>query len=73
MNFDFSDSQKELQGEVHRFLRDRCDLSVAREVLDDENLTHAAAFGGKLPNLVGAELRFQRSTAASAWGIWSCA
>jgi len=43
VNFDFSDSQKELQGEVHRFLRDRCDLSVAREVLDDENLTHASS------------------------------
>jgi alkylation response protein AidB-like acyl-CoA dehydrogenase len=35
LNFDFSDEQKALQGEVRRFLLARCDLGVAREVLED--------------------------------------
>ncbi|MEM1402111.1 MAG: acyl-CoA dehydrogenase family protein [Pseudomonadota bacterium] len=40
MNFDFSDEQRALQNEVKRFLSRRCDLSVARRVLDDESLGH---------------------------------
>ena len=41
MNFDFSDDQKSLQDETHRFLRDRCDLSVARLVLDDQQQAYS--------------------------------
>ena len=41
MNFDFSDDQKSLQDETHRFLRDRCDLSVARIVLDDQKQAYS--------------------------------
>lgn len=41
MNFDFSDDQKSLQDETHRFLRDRCDLSVARIVLDDQQQAYS--------------------------------
>jgi len=41
VNFDFSDDQKSLQDETHRFLRDRCDLSVARLVLDDQQQAYS--------------------------------
>jgi len=41
VNFDFSDDQKSLQDETHRFLRDRCDLSVARIVLDDQQQAYS--------------------------------
>ena len=41
MNFAFSDDQKSLQDETHRFLRDRCDLSVARLVLDDQQQAYS--------------------------------
>ena len=41
MNFDFSDDQKSLQDETHRFLRDRCDLSVARLVLDEQQQAYS--------------------------------
>ena len=36
MNFDFSDEQKELKDMARRFLEDRCDLTVARRVLEGE-------------------------------------
>lgn len=36
MNFDFSDEQKSLKDEVHRFLRDKSELTVARAVLESE-------------------------------------
>ena len=42
MNFDFSDDQKSLQNDVQRFLSDRCDLTVAREVLDDDGKQYAS-------------------------------
>lgn len=37
MNFDFSQEQKSMQDEVHRFLRDKSDLSVARAVLESDS------------------------------------
>ena len=40
MNFDFSDDQKLLKEQVHRFLADKCPTKVVRRVLDG-NETHA--------------------------------
>ena len=36
MNFDFSDEQKELQGQARRYLKDRCDPTVPRRVLEGD-------------------------------------
>ena len=51
MNFDFSDDQKSLQDETHRFLRDRCDLSVARLVLDDQQQAYSESVWRELVEL----------------------
>lgn len=42
LNFDFSDEQKALQNEVNRFLSDRCDLGVARAVLEDDGVFYSS-------------------------------
>lgn len=36
MNFDFSDDQKLLKDQVHKFLRDKCDRSVVRRILEGD-------------------------------------
>ena len=51
MNFDFSDDQKSLQDEVHRFLRDRSDLSAVRAVLDDPQLDYAQSLWREMVDL----------------------
>ena len=51
MNFDFSEDQKSLQDEVHRFLRDRCDLSAVRTVLDDPQLDYAESLWREMVDL----------------------
>jgi alkylation response protein AidB-like acyl-CoA dehydrogenase len=40
MNFDFSDDQKLLKEQVHKFLADKCPMKVVRRVLDGDE-THA--------------------------------
>ena len=34
VNFDFPDDNKLVQDQIHRYLRDNCDLSVVRSVLE---------------------------------------
>lgn len=51
MNFDFSDDQKALQVEVRRFLSDRCDLGVAREILDNPSIFYSKAVWQEMAEL----------------------
>ena len=41
MNFDFSDDQKALRDHVEKFLSDKCDRSLVRSILEDNNKFYA--------------------------------
>ena len=41
MNFDFSDDQKLLRDHARKFLHDKCDRSVVRQVLEDNNIHYS--------------------------------
>lgn len=50
MDFDFSDDQKELKAQAHRFLSEQCPPAVARKVLE-ENGGHDRALWGKIAEM----------------------
>ena len=37
MNFDFSDDQKFLRDQARKFLQDKCDRSVVRTILENDD------------------------------------
>ena len=37
MNFDFSDDQKMLRDQAVKFLNDKCDRTLVRSILEDDN------------------------------------
>jgi alkylation response protein AidB-like acyl-CoA dehydrogenase len=43
MNFDFSDDQKYLKEQAHKFLNDRAQISSVRNVLDNDGVSHDAS------------------------------
>ena len=62
MNFDFPDDNKLVQDQIHRYLRDNCDLSVFRSVLEGnegcatsvwQGLVEMAVQGSAIPEALG--------------------
>ena len=41
MNFDFSDDQKLLRDQARKFLTDKCDRSIVRSILENDQLNHS--------------------------------
>ncbi|MBT4161907.1 MAG: acyl-CoA/acyl-ACP dehydrogenase [Gammaproteobacteria bacterium] len=62
MNFDFSDDEKLVQDQISRFLRDNCDLSVCRSVLEGEEAFATAVWQGF------SEMGVQGSAIPAAYG-----
>jgi alkylation response protein AidB-like acyl-CoA dehydrogenase len=46
VNFDFSDDEKMVRDETERYLRDNCDLGVARSVLEGEEPYSQSVWSG---------------------------
>lgn len=63
MNFDYSDDQKFLKGEVRKFLEARCPIAKTRDVLDDDS----KAFDHELWQGV-AEMGWTGATVPEVWG-----
>ena len=62
MNFDFSDDEKLIQDQIHRYLRDNCDFSVFRSVLEGNEAYSTGVWRGL------AELGVQGTAIPEAFG-----
>lgn len=62
MDFDFSDEEKLVRDQIHRYLRDNCDFSVFRSVLDAEEPYSSAVWQGL------AEMGVQGTAVPEAYG-----